>query len=470
MTDYMRGAAQDVDVGLRGLASLNNGLRTMPVESDFSVNPGHVDPAKDVVISPQSDPVAYDEQSGAYNVSGQQVSFETAKLLRYFPGGLQIAGQLVTIPAAPSAGVLDVGIGRVPYEPFDGSSSTFNRDTSEVFLRLDSDGDFSYVVRRDGTDTIIPRDGSGGSWSGAKADRDWSGETKAEEIDDEDGNRSGFYFPYDAFDGTGPNDHNPSGISIDPPVSLLVKLFGTYYGKGPYFLTFDVLGAGGYQRPFPAVSFVTRGDQTITTRAQQPLLCRYDDGGAGNTYTFGVGGRQGSHTGMFSEDPVTPFDLTTGVSVSAATDPAQADLIMAYRRKPQSAGVGQVNFRGTEYGLQTIGTYNDQRVFTFLCLEPDFGGQTPDWSTANAPDGDADRIAVQTATQDTGGSDLTADPTAGRSYGGEIVGSGKNDATVTGLDPAEQPTPRTKRVGLFAMSLTGQSTTDSQFNVVFNQQ
>ena len=472
MTDYMKGQAQDVDVGIRGLASLNNGVRTMPVQSDFSVNPGHISPAKDVVVSPQADPVNYDEADGGYVVSGQQVSFETAKLLRYFPGGLQIAGQLVTIPAAPSAGRLEVGVGRVPFDPFDGTSSTFNQDTSEVLLRLDSDGDYSFVIRRDGVETVIPRDGSGGTWTGDEADRAWSGEAKSKVIVNENDSVSGAYFPFDAFDGSGPDEANPTGLDIDPPVSLLVKIFGTYYGKGPYFLTFDSVGPGGYQRPYPAVGFVTRRDQTITTRAQQPLIARYDDEGAGNTYTFGVHGRQGSHTGDFNEDPVQPYHFIGDTTVAGPTtvDESNATLVAAFRRKPQSAGTGQVNFRGTEYGLSKVGSGLDQTVFYFLVLDPDFGGQTPDWVEASVPRDDRDTAAIQVAEQDTGATDLTSDPTAGGyAYGGEVAGSGKNEVAVTDLDPAEQPTPRTKPVGLYAISTTGSDAT-GPVNLVFTQQ
>jgi len=468
MTGFMQGGAQDVDVGVRGFASLNNGLRTMPVESDFSVGPGAVDPARDVVVSPQTDPVAYEQSEGRYTVTGQQVSFETAKLVKYFPGGLQIAGQLIMLPSVPSEGHVDVGLGRVPFDSFDGTAATFNRDTSEVLLRLDSDGDFSYVIRRNGVDTVIPRDGPGGSWSGAKAERSWAGDTAGAEVTNEDGDHTGYYYPFDDFSGDGPSDVNPSGFDIDPPVGVLVKFFGTYYGKGPYFLCFNILGPGGYQRPYPAVGFVARDDQTVTTRASQPLMARYNDDGAGNTYSFGVGGRQGSHTGDFSEDPITPFDLTTGVDVSAGTDPANADCIMAYRRKPQSAAVGSVDYRGAGLGLLKVATYNDQRILLFLCLDPDFG-QTPDWSDADVPTADGDTVAVQTATQDTTGADLTADPSTGRSFAGDIAGQGRKDADVTGLSPEDQPTPRTKPVGVFALSLTGVSTSGSEFLLSFKQ-
>jgi len=249
MTDYMRGESQDADVGVRGYWGLNNSIITQSIQPDFALNPGPVDNERDVDINGGAQ---YLSSTGGYALSGQQFSFETARMIRYRAGGVVYCGSMLVLPDDPPAGHLDFGMGRVPFEAWR-QSGTFEPDQNETLLRLTSNGDWGFVIKRNGTETIIPRDGSAASWSGPATDRSWDpGDSKGtgSVIDDQNGDRSGKYWGFDRVDGSGPDEANRSGIDLDQrPIAILPKLIGTWYGKGPWYLVFETAGPNGYQRP-----------------------------------------------------------------------------------------------------------------------------------------------------------------------------------------------------------------------------
>jgi hypothetical protein len=471
MTEYMRGDAQDVDVGVRGYASLNNSQTTQEIRPDFTLSPSRLDPERDVVIGPGS--VAYNASKGGYDVSGEQVSFETARLVRYRPGGLSYAGTAVVIPSPPPAGRLDVGVGGVPFQEYQ-DTGNFTQSDGEILLRLRASGDYAFVIRRDNVETIIPRSQEATAWDGTPAEgRSWD-PTKTsrsgELIDDQNGDVSGKYWGFDAVDGSGPDEDNTnrSGLDLDDyPLMIIPKLQGTWYGKGPYFLGFEVAGSGGFQRDYPAVSFEA-ATQSITTRASLPLIARYDDEGAGQSFDFSVYGRQGSGSGPIKDQPKTPFQFVQNQSIQTGSGPADAQLLMAFRRAPEDAVTPDVNYRGTVFGLLRLGLASPNRAVVFTGLDPDFGGQTPAWGPPTSVS-DQVETSIQTATLDTGGGDLTADATTSTVQEATLVEGGGKD-TAGRVDPVDQPTPRTKPLGIFAFATDNAVNNDVDLLATFQEE
>lgn len=453
MTDYMRGDAQDVDVGVRGFASLNNAQTTQIIEPDFTLTPGRIDPERDVVIGPGD--VSYNAAKGGYDVTGTQISLESARTVRYRPGGLSFAGAAVVIPEPPTDGRFEVGLGNVPFEDYQ-NNGVFGQSDAEILLRLRPGGEWAYVIRRDGVETVIPRSKDATYWDGTPADgRSWDpslSSRSGEEITDQNGNVSGKFWGFDAVNGDGPDQDNSnrSGLSLDDyPLMVIPKLVGTWYGKGPYYLGFEVTGSGGYQRHYPAVAFQAKG-QSISTRASLPLTIRYDDEGAGNSYDFEVYGRQGSGGGEVADQPGTPFEFQPDVSLPAGTTPSDGSLIIAFRRAPESSVATDVNFRSSIFGLLRLTLATPNRAVIFTSLDPDFGTQTPAWRTPDSVQNQPD-TAIQVADQDGTGADLTADPTGGVIQEAAMVDGGSKE-NAEALDPVNQATPRTKPVGIFAFA------------------
>jgi hypothetical protein len=455
MSNQMQGSAQDVDVGVRGAWGLNNSIITQEIRPDFTLNPGAVDVERDVSLGSAATPAQYNAQKGGYDLTGQQYSFESARMVRYRAGGLQFAGSLLVIPDDPAGGHVDFGLGRVPYDAWE-TSGTFQASDDEVLLRLTSNGDWALVIRSGGTETIIPRDGSAASWSGPAAGRSWvPGESESLGIaaDDQAGDLAGRYWGFDAMDGEGPGDQNPSGIDLDArPLAVLPKLIGTWYGKGPWYLAFEAAGPNGYQRPWRAAAFEAEG-QAVNAQPTQPLMIRYDDDGSGESYDMEVYGRQGSGSGGIGAQPKTPWHLVDGFDYG--TGFSNASLVLAYRRAPEDTVAADVNFRGTTFGLLNIGVSQNTRSVVFTALDPDFGGQTPDWSNPTSIQDGAESV-IQVASQDDTASDLTADATTGTLQSGRVVpanDAGQSKGGITELQPVDQPNPRTKPVGVFMFSL-----------------
>lgn len=470
MTDQMRGAAEETDVGVRGPWSLNNSITTQPILPDFSLEPGRVDPLRDVVVGDGT--VEYNRDLGGYVVDGTQISFETAAQVRYRPGGLSYAGQAVYIPSDPPAGHLDIGLGHVPYHPYTTEQVPFGPSDGEVILRLTSNGDWAFVIRRDDIETILPRKPDAESWQGTRAEgRSWNPKntpSKGEHIKAEDGDISGRYWGFDKMDGAGPGDGNRSGMDLDQrPLMVLPKIIGTWYGKGPYYLTFETAASNGFQRPYRAVALESER-QSISTRATMPLMARYNDDGAGEPFQFSVYGRQGSGAGPVATRPKTPWDWQEDLSYGQGI--GNATLLMAYRRTPESSVTEHVNFRGVTYGLQKTSMYTPERSVIFASFDIDFDTQTPDWGTPTSESNQAD-VSIQTATQDTGGDELTADPFSGTIQEAGHIASGKASGgqAVYDIDPVKQPTARTKVTGVFAFSATNQNVTTADMLTVFSE-
>jgi len=195
--------------------------------------------------------------------------------------------------------------------------------------------------------------------------------------------------------------------------------------------------------------------QSVTAQPTQPLMVRYDDGGAGQSYDMSVYGRQGSGAGEVGSQPETPWHLKDGFSYP--TGFSNAELAVAYRRAPEDSVAADVNFRGTIFGLLNLSLGQNPRSVVFTALDPDFGGQTPDWGPPTS-EADPEDTVIQVADQDTGGADLTADPTAGTIQSGRVVPAnqpGETKGGITSLSPVDQATPRTKPLGVFVFSLDG---------------
>lgn len=457
MTDYMRGDAQDVDVGVRGYASLNNSLTVQEIVPDFTLSPARIDPERDVVIGPGD--VTYVQEKGGYEVSGEQISFESARLVRYRPGGLSYAGVAVVIPSPPPAGRLDVGVGGVPFQEYQ-DTGNFAQSDGEILLRLRPNGDWAFVIRRNNVETIIPRSQDATYWDGTPAEgRSWNPELTSrsgEVIEDQNGNVSGKYWGFDAADGSGPDQDNTnrSGIDLDDyPMIIIPKLQGTWYGKGPYFQGFEVAGSGGFQRDYPAVGFEAVG-QSISTRASLPVIARYDDEGAGQSYDFEVYGRQGSGAGPITDQPNTPWEYLDDFDVPVGSGPADANLLMAFRRAPEDAVTADVNYRGTLIGILDLYPAVPNRSIFFTALDIDFGGQTPAWRPPTSVGaGDQANTSIQIATLDDTGAELTAGATTGTTEDAAMIpggGGGNTDASTASVE--DQPTPRTKPLGIFAFA------------------
>lgn len=470
MTDQMRGRVEDVDVGVRGYAALNNSLTTQRILPDFSLSPARVDPERDVVITPGDASIDYVQPIGGYQASGQQWSFESANLVRYRPGGLSFAGAAVRIPSDPPAGHLDIGLGGVPYQDYL-NTGTFGRSSGEILLRLTSNGDWALVIRRAGVDTVLPRDPSASSWAGTPAEgRTWTPGAVSESgktVTDQQGNTSGRYWAFDACHGKGPGEGNRSGIDLDQrPLFVLPKLIGTWYGKGPYYLGFETAASGGFQRPYRAVAFEAEG-QSISDRASLPLIVRYDDGGAGESFTASIYGRQGSGAGELALQPKTPWNWQTGLSYGSGFN--NAELLLAYRRAPEDAVTDDVNYRGTVFGLLDLSLAAPNRTVIFTALDIDFGGQTPDWGPTTNIDTQAES-SIQVADQDTGGADLTADPATGKiQEAQQVAGGGGGNENASVIDPVDQPNARTKPLGIFAFG-AGQSVNDADLLTLFEEE
>lgn len=473
MTDPMTGESQDTDVALRGSWGLNNSIITQSIQPDFTLNPGPVDDERDVVIGSAGTPAVYNENTGGYDLTGQKYSFETARMVRYRAGGLQFAGSMLVIPDDPPAGHLDFGLGRVPFQAWR-DSGTFAQDDGEILLRLTSNGDWAFVIRRNDVETIIPRKADAASWQGTPAEgRSWdpsASKSRGIDADDQAGNLAGRFWGFDRVDGQGPGNGNPSGVDLDQrPLAVLPKIIGTWYGKGPFFITFEAAGPGGYQRPWRAAAFEAVG-QSISTAATQPLTIRYDDDGAGQSYDVEVYGRQGSGSGGIGTQPKTPWEFLDSAGYGSGF--GNAELLMAYRRSPEDVVASPVNFKGTTFGLLDVEVYTDQRSIVFTALDPDFGGQTPAWGNPTSIDEAQDSV-VQVATQDDAAGDLTADPTTGTLQSAEMVGASSvsgGGSTVASLMPVDQPNPRTKPVGIFAFSSTGQAASGAEVKVQFQEE
>lgn len=471
MTDQMRGTTEEVDVGVRGFASLNNSLTVQNIIPDFSLAPAQVDPERDVVITPGSSDVRYVQPIGGYRATGQKWSFETANLVRYRPGGLSFAGAAVRIPDDPPAGHLDIGLGGVPYQQYV-DTGAFDKSNGEISLRLTSNGDWAFVIRRAGAETVIPRDPEAESWQGTPAEgRSWvpgSVSESGKTITDQAGDVSGRFWAFDACHGEGPGDGNRSGVDLDKrPLFVLPKLIGTWYGKGPYFLGFETAASGGFQRAYRAVGFEAE-EQSISDRASLPLMVRYDDQGAGTSYTASVYGRQGSGAGELALQPKTPWNWQTGVSYGTGFQ--NASLLMAYRRAPEDTVVEDVNFRGTVFGILNLSLSASNRSIIFSSLDIDFGTQTPAWTTPTSVS-DQEDTSLQVATQTTGGSSLTADPTTGTIQEATQVaggGGGPNEGAAV-IDPVQQPNARTKPLGIFAFG-ADQAVSDADLLSLFQEE
>lgn len=444
--EYMRNGARDVDVALRGPASLNGEVRTGEVSSDFALTPGPIDPIRDVTPGPGT--VAYSTATGGYSVSGEKKSFESARLVRYYPGGLLIAGIMVHIPAVPDAGTLDVGLGRVDWLDWD-QNANFTHGDDEVVLRLDSAGDYSFVVKRSGTETIIPQ-------------ANWAEQDRGTAIEDEAGNPAGTYWGFDAMDGDG-----SSGFDISPPSTVLIKIMGTYYGKGPFGLFIEGVGPGGYQRPYPAVVFETGDDQAILGQPNQPLMARYDDGGAATSYDFEVFGRQGSHTGRFDFQPMRDFHDQDGETVAQGSVGSSTTLLV-FRRRPDSDLAADTNFAGTPFGFRKLQAFTNERAFAYIVVDPDIptGTDSIDWGDINGTN-NPELSPVQVATQDTGGTALDADESTGRILGGDPLPGGQKTDAIGAADPLEQPVPRNKPIAIEAFTRTTSDETDFEATHVF---
>lgn len=466
--DPMQGEAKTYDAALRGHTSLNNAVRTAEVTTGFTLTPGPVDTARDVI--PGTGSVTFSDSTGGYAVTGEKQALETTRLLEYMPGGELIAAQLLHIPKVPDAGAFEFGIGRIQFPEWR-NSSTFTPSTNEVFLRLDADGDYSFIVKRDGAETVLPQDGAGGTWSGDLTNRSWHPRKAREVVTDENGDVSGRYWGYDPMDGEYPDTENKSAIGLQPPVTILPKIFGTWYGKGPYLLTLEAMGPSGYQRPWPAVAFEST-NPGIIAQPNHPLMARYDDG-AGNTETAYVFGRQGSHVGTFRQTPQDTYHDRTEFTVDSGSE-SSATVVLLYRRKDDAADPEPTNYAGTEFGLLNVGTYTEQRTKMFGVLDPTIGGvaagESIDWTRPNGvnPDNETS-TAIEVAWQDTAGNLLTVDPSTGKRFGGEVFGAGKNDATVANAKPVDQPTPRTKPIALMAYTRTGNQEAAFEANVVLSE-
>lgn len=95
MSGHMNGRSQDTDVGVRGVHSLNGEVKTTDLSSDFSLTPGHIDTARDIVGGDGT--TEYRDDTGGIRVEGDQQVLETSKMLRYRPGSTLFAGQLVYV-------------------------------------------------------------------------------------------------------------------------------------------------------------------------------------------------------------------------------------------------------------------------------------------------------------------------------------------------------------------------------------
>lgn len=430
---------------LHTTTDINDAQRVAAVSSQFNITPNKPSDLRDILgvdgsyLDSTSESAYLSYNDDTYIISTDEtafrsVDFETVPVGQYRSGTESIAGIYVQ-KDDPPVGVAEWGYGRMAQ-----TVETVSVGENGLYFRYESDGTLSFVVERAGVETVIPQSEWGPENNGKNGPREYT---------DENGDVSGMLYSFDDL-----NDSGESGLTLDVADGYVYRIDFAWYGGGAICPKIVTLGREGRQRSWAPFIFKPLG-QTSFAKPNQPVFCRLDNNGTATADSIRVAGRQVSTVGDFKDSTRETTHLHDQANL-----PGSNTTLFAFRRKP--------GFEGVELGIGRAETFlSGGRVFIGLVVNPNLGGQTPDWQVPSGKN-TGDETAIEVAELDDTGSDLTADLATGERYNGKLAVAGSGTGSLTQRGPITFPVPRNQPVVFYARSL-GTGNPDIDLNVVFNE-
>lgn len=422
---------------------ISDASRTAEVKNEFLIVPQDISSIRDVLVldgtlqsqaTEHPNRLEYNEDTYLVKTTAtgtDTTSFESASFGRYRAGSDAIAGMYFQ-KDDPPVGKVEWGYGR---EERTIEGETEGKDG--FYWRYESDGSLSFIIERDGVETVIPKS----EWGYSEDD--------PRIVDDENENISGLVYGLEPFDGTRYTEHD-----LDISEGHVYRIDFAWYGGGVIVPKIVILDKYGWQNAIDLFAFKPIG-QTSTTQPNQPLFARVDNQGTASADQCKVAGRQFSIVGDFEDQQRETSALEENLSVPSGSGDVFA---LAFRRKP--------GYDGIELGLRDIITSTNNPAFLTIDVNADFGGQTPDWETPSTITNNPEETAVQVARVDQTASRLTVNDRA-RRYNGTIVTGSNQQANVSQRGPVQFPVIREQPVAINYRNLSGSSTTiDSNPRIV----
>lgn len=428
-TQYLTKAA------LAPRTDINDATRTTGVNNEFLLVPEDVSSIRDALVidgtlqtqsTGNTDRLAFNEDTYLVKTTAtgtDTTSFESARIGRYRSGADAVAG-LYFQKNSPPVGKVEWGFGRE-----ERTVETETQGLNGFYWRYESDGSLSFIIEREGVETIIPQS----AWGYAEDD--------PREVTDENENLSGLLFGLEPFDGSQHSRHN-----VDVSNGYVYRIDFAWYGGGVIVPKIVILDEYGRQNAIELFAFKPVG-QTSIAQPNQPIFARLDNQGTAEADQCKVAGRQFSVVGDFEDRLRETSELVEDV---ALPNTGAETFVVTFRRKP--------GYPGIEIGIRDIITAINNRGFLSVAINADFGAQTPDWSAPSTVSDNPEETALETATVDTGGDPLTVD-TQARKYNGTIITGDNQSSSVSERGPVEFPVIREQPVAFLARDLTGNGST-----------